>query len=82
MKGRTISECTPVFSYTVNGKEYTAKTDRSYSYPKKFSVGRKLIVFTDADHPEKVRYESNTGFCIDVSIAASVGIFIIISVYI
>lgn len=81
-KGRTIRECTPVFSYTVNGKEYTAKTDRSYSDPKKFAVGQKLIVFTDDDQPERVRYGSNTGFCITELIFALAGIFIIVLVFI
>ena len=77
-KGRTIYDCTPEFSYTVNGKEYTAKTESSYSDPKKFSVGQKLTVFIDASHPERVRYGSNVGFGITGIVLALIGIFIIV----
>ena len=81
-KGRTIKDCTPVFAYTVNGKEYTAKSDHSTSKPNKFTVGQKLTIFTDADHPESIRHGSNMGYCAAGIIFASLGIFITVMVFI
>lgn len=77
-RGRTIKECTPVFAYTVNNVEYTAKADFSTTNANKFFVGQKLIVFTDINHPEKMRYGSNIGFCIAGIVFALLGIFIVI----
>ena len=77
-RGWTIWDCTPVFTYTVNGQEYTAKAESSTSNPKKFSVGQKLTIFTDAKHPENMRYGSNVGFCIAGIVIALLGIGIIV----
>ena len=81
-RGRTVSDCTPVFSYSVNGKEYTAKPEYSTSDTKKFSVGQKVMIFTDAGHPENIRYGSNAGFCIAGIVLAALGIFTIVLVFI
>lgn len=79
-RGRTVYARTPVFSYAVNGKAYAAKTDRSYSDPKRFAVGQKITVYVDARHPEKVRYGSNMGFCITGILLTLTGIFLIVLV--
>ena len=81
-KGRTVKDCTPVFAYTVNGKKYTAKWDHSTSDPKKFTVGQKLTIFTDADHPESIRCGNNIGYCITGIVFALLGILIIVLVFV
>lgn len=80
-RGRTVIDRTPVFGYTVNGKKYTAKSDHSSSDPKKYSVGQKLTIFIDADHPESIRHGSNIGFCITGIVLALLGIFVIVLVF-
>lgn len=77
-RGRTIKECTPVFTYTIDNKKYTEKADFSTLNSKKFSVGQKINVFIDVNHPEKVRFGSNIGFCIAGIVFALLGIFIVI----
>ena len=77
-RGRTVWDCTPEFTYTVNNKEYTAKSDHSTSNPKKYFVGQKITVYTDARHPERVRDGSNVGFCIAGVVIAALGIFFIV----
>ena len=77
-RGRTIIDCTPVFTYTVNGKEYTSKAESSTSNPKKYFVGQEVIVFTDANDPGVVRFGSNTGFGVAGAVIALLGIFVIV----
>lgn len=77
-RGRTIKDCTPVFTYTVNGKEYTAKSEHSTRDPKKYFVGQKHIIFTDADHPESIRHGSDAGYGIAGVVIALLGIGIIV----
>ena len=78
VKGRTVFDCTPVFGYTVNSKEYTAKADLSTSDPKKFTVGQAVTIYVDTEHPENIRYGSNAGFCIAGLVLAALGIFVMV----
>ncbi len=77
-RGRTVRDCRPVFRYVVNGKEYTAKSDHSTSDPKKYAVGQKMTVYTDAARPENVRDGSNAGYCIAGILFLAAGIFVIV----
>ena len=77
-RGKTVKDCRPVFSYTVNDKKYTAKADFSVSDDKKYSVGQKLTVFIDAAHPENVRSSSNIGYGIAGLLLAAGGLFFIV----
>lgn len=81
-RGRTITDYTPVFAYTVNNKEYHTKAEFSTTNTKKFFVGRKMTVFTDADHPENIRCGSNFGYCLAGIAFTLMGAFIIVLVFI
>ena len=80
-RGMTKKEYTPVFAYPVNGKKYTAKAFRSSSDPGKYTVGQRITVYTDPAHPERVRFGSETGFCIAGSVLVLLGIFIVVLVF-
>ena len=62
LRGRTVTDTTPIFSYTVNGEEYTYKAEMSTVNRKRFAVGQKECVFINENHPNEARYGSNFGF--------------------
>ena len=62
LRGRTVTDTTPIFTYTVNGAEYTYKAETSTTNRKRFAVGQKEFVFINENHPNEARYGSNFGF--------------------
>ena len=62
LRGRTVTDTTPIFSYTVNGEEYTYKAEMSTVNRKRFAVGQKEFIFINEKHPNEARYGSNFGF--------------------
>lgn len=81
-RGINIKYCTPVFSYTVNNKKYTTKADFFTLNSKKYFVGQNVIVYTDVNNPNRMRYGSNISFCIEGLAFSALGIFIIILTFI
>ena len=78
LRGRTVKDITPVFTYTFDGKQYEAKADLSTTNAKRFTVGQKEYIYIDASHPENIRYGSNIGFLLTGIVIAAIGIFIIV----
>ncbi len=64
LRGKTVGDYRPVFTYTVNGEEYTYKAEISTSRKNRFTVGQKEFIFINEKHPNEARYGSNTGFLI------------------
>ena len=62
LRGSTLTETTPVFTYTVNGKEYTYKAEMSTANRKRFAVGQKEFIYINDKNPEEARFGSNLGF--------------------
>lgn len=62
LRGRTVTDITPIFTYTVNGKEYTYKAETSTTNRKKFAVGQKEFIYINDKHPEEARFGNNLGF--------------------
>lgn len=62
LRGRTVTDTTPIFTYTVNGEEYTYKAEMSTTNRKRFAVGQKEFIFINENHPNEARYGSNFGF--------------------
>lgn len=62
LRGRTVTDTTPIFTYTVNGVEYTYKAEISTTNRNRFSVGQKEFLFINENHPNEARYGSNLGF--------------------
>lgn len=62
LRGRTVTDTTPIFTYTVNGVEYTYKAEMSTTNRNRFSVGQKEFIFINENHPNEARYGSNLGF--------------------
>lgn len=81
-RGRITKDCTPVFSYTVRGKEYSAKAESSTSNPDKYHVGQKVTVYVDDANPENVRFGSSVGFFIAGVVIALLGVFTLVLVFI
>ncbi len=63
-RGKTLWQCTPVFTYYVDGKEYSGKADFSVSDPKKFTVGQSVRIFVNKKSPIEFRCGSNAGIVI------------------
>ena len=61
-RGRTVTDTTPVFTYTVNGREYTYKAEMSTTNRKRFAVGQKEFIYINENNPEEARFGSNMGF--------------------
>ena len=64
IRGSSVKKYIPVFTYTVDGKEYTQKTNTSTYKNGRFQVGYKTIVYVNPKNPTNVRYESNTEFLV------------------
>ncbi len=80
LRGRTITDTTPVFAYTVNGEKYTYKAEMSTTNRKRFTVGQKEFVFINEKHPNEARYGSNFGFLLCGIICFLIGAtFIVLS---
>lgn len=62
LRGRTVTDTTPIFTYTVNGEKYTYKAEMSTANRKRFTVGQKEFIFVNEKHPNEARYGSNLGF--------------------
>ena len=62
LRGRTVTDTTPIFTYTVNGKEYTYKAEMSTTNRKRFTVGQKEFIYINDKHPEEARFGNNLGF--------------------
>ncbi len=62
LRGRTVTDTTPIFSYSVNGKEYTYKAEMSTASRKRFCVGQKEFIYINEKHPEEARFGSNLRF--------------------
>ncbi len=80
LRGTTVVEYTPVFTYTVNGKEYTYKAEMSTIRKNRFSVGQKAFVFINETRPNEARYGSNLGILLFGLVCFLIGaIFIVLS---
>lgn len=64
LRGRTVTDTTPIFTYTVNGKEYTYKAEMSTANRKRFAVGQKEFIYINDKHPEEARFGNNLGFLV------------------
>ena len=78
VRGSTVKRYLPTFTYTVNGKEYTAKADSDTADARKFIVGQTVTIYTDINNPTVIRYGSNSGFLTAGIILTAVGIGIIV----
>lgn len=62
LRGTTLKQYTPVFTYMLNSNKHTVKADILTSKKEMFSVGQKLTVFVDPNNPETVHYGHNWRF--------------------
>lgn len=62
LRGSTVTDTTPIFTYTVNGKEYTYKAEMSTTNRKRFTVGQKEFIYINDKNPEEARFGNNFGF--------------------
>lgn len=62
LRGSTITDTTPIFTYTVNGKEYTYKAEMSTTNRKRFTVGQKEFIYINDKNSEEARFGNNFGF--------------------
>ncbi len=62
LRGSTLTDTTPIFTYSVNGKEYTYKAEMSTINRKRFAVGQKEFIYINDKHPEESRFGNNLGF--------------------
>ena len=81
LRGRTVTDTTPIFTYTVNGKEYTYKAEMSTTNRKRFTVGQKEFIYINDKHPEEARFGNNLGFLLFGFCCVLVGaVFIVLSI--
>ena len=80
LRGTTLREFTPVFTYTVNGKQYTAQSYVTTRKPDRYTVGQTVTVYTDARNPENMRYGSHIGFlCAGIVLTAAGALLIVLT---
>ena len=80
LRGRTVTDITPIFTYTVNGKEYTYKAEMSTTNRKRFTVGQKEFIYINEKKPEEARFGNNLGFLLFGICCVLVGaLFIVLS---
>ena len=80
LRGSTVTDTTPIFTYTVNGKEYIYKAEMSTTNRKRFAVGQKEFIYINDKHPEEARFGNNLGFLIFGICCVLVGaLFIVLS---
>lgn len=77
-RGVTRTEYTPVFTYTVDGKSYTATAYRSTKDPNRFRKGQTIQVCINPRRPASVRYGSYIGFLVSALILIALGAGIIV----
>lgn len=78
LRGRTVTDTAPTFTYTVNGKEYTYKAEMSTTNRKRFTVGQKEFIYINDKHPEEARFGNNLGFLVFGICCVLVGTFFIV----
>ena len=79
-RGITVTDTTPIFTYTVNGKEYTYKAEMSTTNRKRFAVGQKEFIYINDKHHEEARFGNNFGFLLFGICCVLVGaVFIVLS---
>ncbi len=77
-RGRTVTDTTPIFTYTVGGKEYTYKAEMSTTNRKRFTVGQKEVIYINKKHPNEARYGSNFGFLLCGIVCVLLGTAVIV----
>lgn len=77
-RGYSVKYYTPIFSYTVDGANYSTKADLSTKDVKQFAVGQKATVLVNPADPAMMRYGSTAGFLIAGIVLALVGLFVIV----
>ena len=81
LRGRTVTDTTPIFTYTVNGKEYTYKAEMSTTNRKRFAVGQKEFIYINEKKPEEARFGNNLGFLLFGICCVLVGaLFIVLAI--
>ena len=78
LRGRTVTDTTPIFTYTAGGEEYTYKAEMSTSNRKRFTVGQKEFIFINEKHPNEARYGSNFGFLLCGIVCVLLGTAVIV----
>ena len=78
LRGVTRTEYTPVFTYTVDGKSYTATAYRSTKDPDRFRKGQTIQVCINPRRPASVRYGLYIGFLVSALILIVLGAGIIV----
>lgn len=53
-RGRTRYEYLPVFSYSVNGKNYTSKGGKTFWNKEKYKIGNEYEIRYDPNSPDKI----------------------------
>ena len=77
-RGYTVDYYTPIFTYTVDGKEYSTKADLFTKDKKLFAVGQKATVLVNPADPAMMRYGSTAGFLITGIVLALAGLFFLV----
>ncbi len=77
-RGRTVTDTTPIFTYTVNGEEYTYKAEMSTTNRKRFAVGQKEFIFINEKRPNEARYGNNSGFLLCGIVCFLLGAMVIV----
>lgn len=79
-RGTRIVYYTPVFSYSVNGKTYTAKANLQTRDKNRFPEGQIFTVYLDTANPESIRLGGNIPFLIAGIIFLAAGtLFIVVN---
>ncbi len=53
-RGHSYRYYTPWFTFTVNGKEYTVKSDTETRLHQKYSVGKEFVIRYNPNNPEEI----------------------------
>ncbi len=78
LRGSTVKQYTPVFTYTVGTNEYSAKADFSTIKPDKFTVGQKVTVHVNAKNPAEMRFGGNVRIIILGAVLLAAGILVLV----
>lgn len=73
LRGTTLKQYTPVFTYMLNSNKHTVKADILTSKKEMFFIGQSITIFVNPNNPESVRYAHNWGFLLTGIALALVG---------
>ena len=78
LRGTTVKKYAPVFTYSVDGKEYSGKADITTFKSDKYRIGQQYTVFIDPEDPGVFRFGNIIGFLLVGILFALAGALMIV----